>query len=93
MNSNLRIDETTTDDGVTICMTGELDLESVPALEQRLAVHGRPGARLVIDLRPLNFMDAVGVDLLMRTWVESSIEGWTFTLLTSGERFIARAAI
>lgn len=93
MNSNLRIDETTTDDCVTICMTGELDLENAPVLEERIAFHGQPGARLVIDLRPLNFMDAVGVDLLMRTWVESSLEGWTFTVLTSGERFIARAAI
>jgi anti-anti-sigma factor len=90
MNSNLRIDETSTDDCVTLCMTGELDLESVPALEQRIAAHGRPGARLVIDLRPLNFMDHVGVDLLRRTWVESSLEGWSFQLLTTGDRFIAR---
>ena len=49
-------------------------------------------ARVLLDLRDLNFMDRAGIELLDRTYVESSLEGWTFAVITTGERYLARAA-
>jgi hypothetical protein len=42
-------------------------------------------------MRRLNFIDTAGLDLLTSLYVESSLEGWTFAVMTSGERYIARA--
>ena len=47
---------------------------------------------MLLDLRDLNFMDAPACELLDRTYVESSLEGWTFAVITTGERYLARAA-
>lgn len=90
MNSNLRIDHTTEGDIVTLAVSGELDEASCPALEDRLTDCCRPGARIVLDLRTLNFMDGAGIELLHRAYVRSSLEGWTFAVMTPGERFVAR---
>jgi anti-anti-sigma factor len=92
MNSNLRIDHTTDGDITTLVMTGELDEASCPTLDDCLAEHCRPGARIVLDLRTLNFMDAAGVELLHRTSTRSALEGWAFAVRTTGGRYLARRA-
>jgi anti-anti-sigma factor len=91
-NPNLRIHQTTRGDIVTLEMTGELDEASCPALADCLAAHCRPGARVVLDLRSLNFLDAAGLEFLHEAYVRSSLEGWTFAVMTPGERFVARRA-
>ena len=90
MNSNLRIAQTTEGDITTLAVSGELDEASCPALADCLARHCRPGARIVLDLRPLNFMDCAGIELIHGAYVRSSLEGWAFAVMTAGERYIAR---
>ena len=90
MRTNFRIDETHRDDITTLTVHGELDEAACPALGDRLAGHCRPGARIVLDLRELNFMDSAGMELIHRAYVRSSLEGWTFAVMTTGERYIAR---
>jgi anti-anti-sigma factor len=90
MRTNLRIDHTTEGDITTLAVAGELDEASCPVLSDCLAGHCRPGARIVLDLRGLNFMDTAGMDLIHGAYVRSSLEGWTFAVMTTGERYIAR---
>ena len=90
MSSRLHITPTTDGDIVTLEMTGELDESSCPELDKCLAEHCRPGARIVLDLRKLNFLDAAGVDLLHRTSVRSTLEGWAFAVRTTGGRYLSR---
>ena len=91
MNSTLRIDVSIDGDIATLAMSGELDEASCPTLGDCLDRHRRPGARILLDMRGLNFVDAAGLELLTRYYVESSLEGWTFAVMTTGERYIARA--
>jgi anti-sigma B factor antagonist len=52
--------------GVVICVSGELDIATVPKLRRRLAAALDRGARrVVIDLRPLDFLDSVAVAALL----------------------------
>jgi anti-anti-sigma factor len=90
MNTNLRIAQTTDDDIITLTPTGELDEASCSELEQCLDAHCRPGARIVLDLRTLNFVDAAGLALLQRTSARSALEGWAFAVRTTGGRYLAR---
>jgi anti-anti-sigma factor len=87
---HLEIQPTIEADIVTLAGTGELDEASCPALEGCLVDHCRPGARVVLDLRSLNFMDCAGIELLHRTYARAGVEGWTFAVMTPGERFVAR---
>ena len=89
MTSTLRIVQTTDGEIVTLAPTGELDETSCPQLEQCLDEHCRPGARIVLDLRTLNFMDAAAVELLHRTSVRSTLEGWAFAVRTTGGRYLS----
>ena len=86
----MEIAQTTDGDIVTLVPSGELDEASCPELEQCLDGHCRPGARIVLDLRTLNFMDAAGVELLRRTSVRSALEGWAFAVRTTGGRHLSR---
>ena len=92
MNSNLSIAQTTDGDITTLVMTGELDEAGCPALDACLTEHCHPGARIVVDLRSLNFVDSAGVELLHRTSVRSTLEGWAFAVRTTGGRYLARRA-
>jgi anti-sigma B factor antagonist len=52
--------------GVVICVSGELDIATVPKLRRRLAAALDRGVRrIVIDLRPLDFLDSVAVAALL----------------------------
>jgi anti-anti-sigma factor len=86
----MRIDQTTDEGITTLVMTGELDAASCSALDDCLAEHCHPGARIVLDLRSLNFMDAAGVELLHRTSTRSTLEGWAFAVRTTGGRYLSR---
>ena len=91
MNSTLRIDHST-DDGIhTVSLSGELDEASCSQLSDCLGKCRSPGARVLLDLRALNFVDGAGLALLERISVESALEGWTFAVMTPGERYVARA--
>jgi hypothetical protein len=36
-------------------------------------------------------MDTAGLQLLERAYAQAALEGWTFAVMTTGERYIARA--
>jgi len=92
MNSTLRIDHSI-DDGIhTVSLSGELDEASCGDLAACLGRCRSPGVRVLLDLRGLNFVDGAGLALLERTSAESALEGWTFAFITTGERYLARAA-
>jgi anti-anti-sigma factor len=91
MNSTLRI-VLSTDRGIhTVSLSGELDEASCADLADCLGACRGPGARVLLDLRDLNFMDGAGLALLERTYAEASHEGWTFAVMSPGERYVARA--
>jgi anti-anti-sigma factor len=92
MNSTLRLDVSINDGIHTVSIAGQLDERSCGELAACIAGCRAPGARVLLDLRALNFMDRAGLELLDRTYVESSLEGWTFAVITTGERYLARAA-
>jgi len=66
---------------VTLTLRGELDLSTLGELEAALPELS-PQDRLVLDLRPLAFMDSSGIRLVMRLDVEARSRGWTLTLVS-----------
>jgi anti-anti-sigma factor len=52
--------------GVVLTLAGELDLGTVPVLQERLDQAMRGKAAVVIDLSRLRFIDSSGLDLLVR---------------------------
>lgn len=50
----------------TITVAGELDLASVGAVEAGVREVERDADHIVLNLRPLEFMDSTGVNLLLR---------------------------
>jgi len=63
-SSNFRVD-VEADDGVLVLrLHGELDLATVPAVEEAVECH-LDGRALVVDLGELSFMDSSGVRLIV----------------------------
>ncbi len=65
-----------------IVVGGELDLASGPALEEELARLWDSGtARLVVDLRELEFMDSTGLSILVKAHQRATDDGREFGLV------------
>src|SRR5690349_14860875 len=61
---------------------GELDLDTAPLLEEALtAARAQGGARLVLDLRRLTFMDSTGLRLVIRWDTAAREEGFEFAIV------------
>ena len=81
MQSTLQITERRdTDEEVTLTLHGELDLCSGAGLAVRLADEGRLGARVVVDLKELEFMDSAGMGVLQRASLWAGEEGWELSI-------------
>jgi anti-anti-sigma factor len=65
---------------VTLSVTGELDLSTVPLLHQSVAALGDDLSALTIDLRELKFMDSTGLRLLIELNQRAQRESWKLTL-------------
>ena len=65
-----------------LTLVGELDIATVPRLEQALeeALARRP-AELVLDLRPLGFLDSSGLRQFIVLADRAREEGWTLLLV------------
>jgi anti-anti-sigma factor len=62
----LDVSSSTSDGAVTLTLRGELDLASVPALEDRLAALEQSSPRrILIDLTDLTFIDSSGLRVLL----------------------------
>jgi anti-sigma B factor antagonist len=70
-----------------IALRGELDISTVPQLERRLreALDGG-GRELVVDLRELDFMDSMGLTLLVRWSRGAEQDGYDLALLRGEPR-------
>jgi anti-sigma B factor antagonist len=80
MLSTLEIHERRGSDQVTLALQGELDFCSGAELAIRLADEARSGARIVVDLAALEFMDSAGMGVLHRAAKWAGEEGWTLSL-------------
>jgi anti-anti-sigma factor len=80
MLSTLEIHERRGSDQVTLALQGELDFCSGAELAIRLADEGRLGARIIVDLTELEFMDSAGMGVLHRAAHWAGEDGWTLSL-------------
>jgi anti-sigma B factor antagonist len=75
------------DEAALLRPAGELDISSVPILEEHLRDALAGGARrLVVDLRGLDFMDSTGLTLLMRWERESRRDGFDLAIVRGDDR-------
>lgn len=76
------------EDGIArVRPAGELDISTVPVLEEQLKQMHADGFRhVVVDLRGLDFMDSTGLTLLARWSVGADRDGYTFAIVPGGER-------
>src|SRR5947207_14563269 len=81
---NFQIHESPTDDSLRLSLTGELDLSSAPELRARLAPLRAGNSPVRLDLSGLEFIDSVGVHLLIRTIGEARMKGWSFQIEPDG---------
>jgi anti-sigma B factor antagonist len=66
--TDLAISAISGDGSAVVRLTGELDLNTAPRAERALVDQLEPGARtLVVDLRGLEFCDAAGIRVFVRT--------------------------
>jgi anti-sigma B factor antagonist len=69
------------DGAITIVLTGELDMATVPAAEEQLRRAERDGRMIVIDLRALAFMDSMGLSTIMAADRRIRVVGGRLTIL------------
>jgi stage II sporulation protein AA (anti-sigma F factor antagonist) len=63
-----------------IAATGELSRDSTGELDRVLSTHVRSGGRVVLDLRAIAFIDASGIDVLLRAKINARAAGTDFSL-------------
>jgi anti-anti-sigma factor len=73
---NLEIYESRTHDGLRLSLAGALDIASTPLLKDRLAPLRARKLPVRLDLSNLNFIDATGLHLLVRTVGDARIKHW-----------------
>jgi anti-anti-sigma factor len=78
------ITEHAADGTVTLALSGELDLQTVKELEQRVerAIAANPDS-LLLDLCELSFMDSSGLRFLLVIDARARREGWRLRLAPS----------
>jgi anti-anti-sigma factor len=80
--AEFKITRTDAEPGVTLSVTGELDLSTVPLLAKSVAALGDDLSALTIDLSELKFMDSTGLRLLIELNQRAQREAWKLTLTT-----------
>jgi anti-sigma B factor antagonist len=73
-------------DGGRITVSGELDIASVPQVEEAVqSLLAKRARRLVIDLIGMTFIDSSGLRMLIGLSNRAEGEGWTLALLRPEE--------
>jgi anti-anti-sigma factor len=75
--ANFSMTESTGADGVRIELAGELDLSVAGRLSDRLDALAQPGARVVLDLSKLDFIDSSGINVIITYHRQAEPDGWT----------------
>src|SRR3954467_2784506 len=65
---------------------GDLDLSTVPELDQQLSAARANHRLVVLDLRGRAFMDSTGISLITRWNLEASRDGFDFALIQGHQR-------
>jgi anti-sigma B factor antagonist len=79
--TEFKIAHRATDTGVTVAVTGELDLSTVPVLTESVERLRRQLKVLTLDLSELSFMDSTGLRLLIELDQRSKREEWKLVLI------------
>jgi anti-anti-sigma factor len=74
--ATFEIHESRIDGWLRLSLTGELDLGSASALEDRLAPLRALRSPVSLDLSRLEFIDSTGIHLLIRTIGDARIKRW-----------------
>jgi anti-anti-sigma factor len=73
--------------GPVVALSGEIDIASGPQLRDRLVgVIHRHGARLVLDLSGVTFIDCAGINVLLATRRRAMLEGGSLRVLRASRR-------
>jgi anti-anti-sigma factor len=84
--SPFEIDSHVKADSARLTLSGELDIATVPRLEEAVASVLAQGARrVVIDLSPLAFVDSSGLRMLIAFHDRAAAEGWSLALVRPAE--------
>jgi anti-sigma B factor antagonist len=74
-------------DSVRIFVAGELDMATVPRLEQEVEARLPDGpCELLLELSGLTFIDSSGLRLLIMLAERAKAEGWTLSITRPPER-------
>lgn len=65
MAASLDVDVYDRNDWTVIAVLGEVDLATAPRLESLFGEHVKDGARIVVDLQGVSFMDSTGLRVLI----------------------------
>lgn len=87
--SNFAILERQEGDWLRLVLTGELDIASVPLMEDRLSGLRDRAVAVRLDLSKLDFIDSGGLHALMRAMEDASANGWRLQI----DRDVAPQAI
>ena len=73
---NFSMRESTDADGVRMELIGELDLSVAGRLRDRLEALAQPGARVLLDLAKLDFIDSSGINVILTYHRQAEQDGW-----------------
>ncbi len=78
---------TNVDEWTVVTVVGELDLATVPQVRQKLhPVTGRDGCRVVIDLSGVDFLDSIGLGLIVGALKRVRDHGGDLAIVVSAAR-------
>ena len=87
MNNDFSVEVEEQGGATVLAVTGELDLRTSPALEERLSRAFDAGAELVIlDLRQIEFMDSTGLRVLLTAHQRAHETGRRFALVKGADQ-------
>jgi anti-anti-sigma factor len=73
------------EDMMSIALSGELDLATVPALHEALThAEATDASRIVLDLQDLTFMDSMGLTAFLRARKRAELNGHQLILRSVG---------
>jgi anti-sigma B factor antagonist len=67
-----------------VCLAGELDMATVPQVEQLLADRAGSGC-IVLDLSRLEFIDSTGISLIVRAHADAERDGCELKIVPGAE--------
>ena len=86
-HASFEIDTTSDAETGRLALSGELDLATVPRVEQAVGATLAQGVRtLIVDLSGLGFIDSSGLRLFVILHQRAVAEGWRLSLIRPQER-------